>query len=125
MIKIIHKGNFNNTEKLFQNVTQRRYMQVLKRLGEEGVAALAEATPKDTGKTAESWSYRIEQTRSGTAIYWENSNANREISIAVLLQYGHGTGTGGYVEGRDYINPALRPVFDKIAEEAWEAIVSK
>lgn len=84
--------------------------------------ALSKATPVDTGKTASSWSYEIVVTREGYTIYWDNSNVNRGISIALLLQYGHGTRNGGFVEGRDYINPALRPIFDQMADEAWREV---
>lgn len=87
-----------------------------------GVEALRDATPRDTGTTAESWDYIIEDDGESVTITWMNSNENRSIPIALLIQYGHGTGTGGWVAGRDYINPALRPIFDEIAKSAWEEV---
>lgn len=125
MSKIItfsQKGNFKKTEKLFAKLMGKGYLADLQRYGEIGVSALKSATPKDTGKTADSWSYHIEETPGSTSIYWTNSNVNNGVNIAVILQYGHGTKNGGYVAGRDYINPAMQPVFDLIAEEAWERI---
>jgi hypothetical protein len=92
--------------------------------GEQGVVALANATPIDSGRTADSWYFRTEKTRGGYSISWHNDNVNDGQPIAILIQYGHGTGTGGYVQGRDYINPAIRPVFDKIAEDVWKAVRS-
>ena len=90
--------------------------------GEKGVSALASATPVDTGKTAESWQYKIEQTKGSIRIYWTNTNVNNGVPIAIIIQTGHGTGTGGYVQGRDYINPAIRPIFDNIANDVWRDI---
>jgi len=94
----------------------------LNKYGRKGVEALSESTPKDTGDTASRWSYEIEFTSEGANLYWKNSNINDGVSIALILQYGHGTGTGGYVQGRDYINPALHPIFDQIAESAWKEV---
>jgi len=95
----------------------------LERLAERGVAALEAATPKDTGLTASSWSYEIENSGGKTTIYWLNSNkTDTGIPIAILLQYGHGTGTGGYVQGRDYINPAIQSVMDEIANDVWKKV---
>jgi len=96
----------------------------LSRYGEEGVQALAEATPKDSGDTARSWTYEIERTSTSYAIIWSNTNVVDGVPIAVLIQVGHGTGTGGYVSGRDYINPALRPVFDRIAASVWKEVTA-
>ena len=98
--------------------------QILERYAQMGVSALASATPVDSGKTASCWGYEIEASGEDATIYWTNTNQNKGVYIAVILQYGHGTGTGGYVQGRDYINPAIRPVFDKIAEEAWREVTS-
>lgn len=103
----------------------RSYKDTLASYGERGVKALAAATPKDTGKTADSWTYSIEEGKGTVSIVWSNTNVNKGLNIAVLLQYGHGTRNGGYVQGRDYINPALRPLFDEIANKAWEEVVSK
>lgn len=98
--------------------------QILERYAQLGVSALSSATPVDSGTTASCWSYEIESSGEDATIYWTNTNQNKGVYIAVILQYGHGTGTGGYVVGRDYINPAMRPVFDKIAEEAWKEVVN-
>lgn len=80
------------------------------------------ATPKDSGVTSSMWGYEIEGDSGGWTIHWTNGNINKNVNIAVILQYGHGTGTGGYVAGRDYINPALVPVFEKLADEAWNEV---
>lgn len=98
--------------------------QILERYAQMGVSALASATPVDSGQTASCWGYEIEVSGEDATIYWTNTNQNKGVYIAVILQYGHGTGTGGYVQGRDYINPAIRPVFEKIAEEAWREVTS-
>ena len=122
MVKIRTKGNFNNTLKFFDRTLNRSYIQILRMYGEKGVSALASATPVDTGKTAESWQYKIEQMKGSIRIYWTNTNVNNGVPIAIILQTGHGTGTGGYVQGRDYINPAIRPIFDNIANDVWRDI---
>lgn len=124
MITFTQRGGFYRIEKFFRKMKNRSYMDILNKYGKEGVAALSAATPVDSGKTAASWSYTIEMTDSIAGIYWSNSNVNKYVNIAVILQYGHGTGTGGYVQGRDYINPAMQPVFDRIAEEAWKEVTS-
>jgi len=125
MISFVHKGNFKNTEKFFDRIMHRSYKDILASYGERGVKALAAATPKDTGKTADSWTYSIEEGKGTVSIVWSNTNVNKGLNIAVLLQYGHGTRNGGYVQGRDYINPALQPLFDEIANKAWEEVVTK
>lgn len=122
MIKIIQKGNFNNTERFLKRNKKIRIYEILKAYGEIGVEALSMNTPVDSGETAKSWSYEIVEDREGYRIYWRNSHVNNGIPIAILIQYGHGTGTGGYVQGRDFINPALRPVFDDMADEAWKEV---
>ena len=124
MISFNHRGNFNRMEKFLNAMTRRSYLNDLSRFGQMGVEALASATPVDTGKTADSWTYEIERTNEKTTIRWLNTNINDGVNIAVILQYGHGTGTGGYVQGRDYINPAMRPLFDSIAEQAWKEVTS-
>lgn len=119
------KGDFSKTFKFLEKLQDEDYLKVLDELGQRGVDALAAATPRDSGKTATSWSYEIEKGRGTTRIVWTNSNLGSGwFPIAIELQYGHGTGTGGFVQGRDYINPAIRPVFDNIAEAAWEAITA-
>ena len=124
MITITHKGDFSKTYKFLQKVHSKKFYKALEKYGQMGVDALRDATPKDTGKTADSWGYQINTTSDGASIVWTNSNQNRGVYIAVLIQYGHGTRNGGYVQGRDYINPAMRPVFDKIANEVWLEVIS-
>ncbi len=122
MIHISQKGDFKKTEKLLLSIQNPDFNKVLSKYGSKGVEALSQATPVRTGKTASSWYYTIEPTNGGVSIVWSNSNVNRGCNIAVLLQYGHGTRNGGYVAGRDYINPAIRPLFDEIANEAWKEV---
>lgn len=122
VIKITHKGSFNNLEKFLNKVHGAGYLNILDRYGQEGVAALSSATPVDSGKTAASWTYEIERDSEHTTISWSNTNVNNGVNIALILQYGHGTGTGGYVQGRDFINPAIQPIFDRMAEEAWKEV---
>lgn len=119
-----HRGNFNKLEKFLNKVADKSYLNVLDKYGQMGVQALSAATPVDSGATASSWTYEIEGGSGTTTISWLNTNENKGVNIAVILQYGHGTGTGGYVQGRDYINPAMRPVFDEIAEQAWREVTS-
>jgi hypothetical protein len=119
LIKITQKGDFKNTEGFFKRVIKRKYVDLFHQIGEAGVKALKEATPKKTGKTAESWSYTVEETKDGLSISWNNSNRNDGANVAILIQLGHGTGTGAYVKGVDYINPALKPVFDAFANKVW------
>lgn len=124
MVKITHKGNFNNTTKFFRSMKEKRYLDALHRYGQEGVDALSAATPRDTGTTAASWSYEVKYGNNEISIYWNNSNAPYGVPVAVLIQYGHATRNGGYVQGIDYINPALRPVFDKIANDIWKEVTT-
>lgn len=122
MIKFKQSGDFKNTEKLFANASKINYMDTLHRYGKEGVAALAMATPKDSGNTANCWGYEIIQNGNGFGIKWANSNIVNGVPIAIILQYGHGTRNGGYVQGRDYINPTIKPIFDKIADGVWKEV---
>lgn len=124
MISFKQKGDFSKTEKFLKKSLGRDYRSVLERYARQGVAALSAATPVDTGLTASSWSYEIIQNDSGISVEWHNSNINRGVNIALILQYGHGTRNGGYVVGRDYINPALRPIFDDMANAAWREVTS-
>lgn len=124
-IKFKHRGNFNNTERFFKRARKMDFFRNLEKYAQEGVAALSSATPVDSGLTAASWDYEIVKKKGFISIYWTNSNINAGVPIAVILQYGHGTNNGGYVQGRDYINPAIRPVFDKIADNAWKEVTSK
>lgn len=122
MLKLKVSGNFNNSKKFFDRMSNRTYLKVLDKYGQQGVQALSSATPIGTGRTASSWSYEIHQTGGGWEIIWTNSNVNQGVNIALILQLGHGTGTGGYVAGRDYINPAIRPIFDGMADAIWEEV---
>lgn len=124
MIKIKHRGSFMHVEKFMAEMSKKQYMSMLRSYGAAGVEALKNATPTDTGKTAASWSYEVERTDSGYAIYWKNSNVNDGVNIAVIIQFGHGTGTGGYVRGIDYINPALQHLFQEMADEIWREVKS-
>ena len=122
MSKVIifrQKGDWKKTRKFLKRCSDLDLDDVLNLYGQEGVDALAKATPKDTGKTAASWSYEVTKGRESIVIAWKNSNIVDGVPIAVILQYGHGTRNGGYVEGVDYINPAMRPVFERIAARAW------
>jgi hypothetical protein len=116
------KGDLKNTEKFLARMSRGDIFTALEKYGNQGVAALAAATPKESGETANSWTFEIKQSRGGATITWLNTHVNNGSNIAILLQYGHGTGTGGYVQGRDYINPAVRPVFDKIAADVWKEV---
>lgn len=123
MIKVVTKGTFKHTESLLQNIKYRHYMSSLNSLAQEGVRALSSATPVDTGKTASSWSYDIKQEKSTITITWRNNSLTKNnIPIVILLQYGHVNNAGYYIQGRDFINPAIRPTFDKIAEKAWKEV---
>lgn len=125
MISFETKGDFSKTEAFLKRIGGGDIFQTLDRFGREGVSALAAATPMDTGLTATSWDYTIVRSRGSYSIVWTNSHVNNGTPIAVLLQYGHATGTGGYVQGRDYINPAIKPIFDRIANEAWKAVTKR
>lgn len=124
MITFRQKGDFKKTEKFLKKSLGRDYRSVLEKYGRQGVKALSDATPVDTGATAVSWYYEIIQNESSISIVWKNRNIVNGIVIAVILQYGHATRNGGWVEGRDYINPALKPIFDELAEAAWKEVVS-
>jgi hypothetical protein len=117
-ITITEKGNFNNSERYLARLKTQNLYAVLDKYGSLGVAALSNATPIESGETAGSWFYTIVQRKGYYSIRWHNSHVEDGVPIAVILQYGHGTGTGGYVQGRDYIMPAIRPVFDQILAEA-------
>lgn len=122
MIYVKSKGDFKKADRFFERLLESVNLGTLDKYGRLGCQALADATPKDTGKTALSWTYDIRRDQSGTYIVWSNTNDNKGVNIALLLQYGHGTKSGTYVSGRDYINPAMKPIFDKIAKDAWEEV---
>ena len=122
MITFRQKGDFSKLNGYLERFKEGLKLGVLDRYGEEGVRALADATPKDTSLTASSWQYRIVRGNGSVSITFDNTNIQNGVPIAIILQYGHATRNGGYVEGIDYINPALRPIFERIAEEAWEEV---
>lgn len=122
MISFRHKGDFSKTTQYLKRTGKVPHRDILDRYGREGVAALASATPVDSGQTANSWFYEIEQSAGSSVIRFNNSHINKGVPIAIILQYGHGTGTGGWVEGRDYINPAVQPVFDRLVSEVWREV---
>lgn len=122
MISFSQKGDFSKTARYLNRIKNPSNLTIFDKYGQAGVAALSSATPVDTGKTAESWYYKIEKNSETTSIVFCNSNINEGVPIAIILQYGHGTGTGGYVQGRDYINPAIQPVFDELANTAWREV---
>jgi hypothetical protein len=124
MFSFQQSGSFKNTESFLRKMRNEDMFQSLDRFAREGVAALANATPVDSGITAASWSYEIQKSRGSYSITWTNDYMVDGRPIVILLQYGHGTGTGGYVQGRDFINPAIRPVFDRIADNVWKAVTS-
>lgn len=121
-ISVRQKGDFSKLTRYLIKANKAVKLSDLDKYGKQGVAALASATPVDTGKTANSWYYEIENTNGSVSISFYNSNIQNGIPIAVILQYGHGTRNGGWVQGRDYINPAIQPIFDKIAEKAWKEV---
>lgn len=124
-VSVFHKGDFKKTEKFLEGARTFNIRGLLKRYGEAGVQALAAATPKDSGLTASSWGYEIQTDRTEARVIWTNSNIVQGYPIAILLQYGHGTGGGGYVQGRDYINPAMRHIFDELVDAAWKELTNK
>ena len=122
MISFRQKGDFSKVTRYFEQLKEVAKLGVLDKYGREGVAALSSATPVESGRTASSWYYEIKRQNGSISIEFLNSNINKGVPIAVILQFGHGTGTGGWVQGRDYINPAIQPIFDKIAEDAWKEV---
>ena len=122
MIRFRHRGDFSKTSRYLERVKNAVGRSDLDKYGRAGVAALMSATPVESGETANSWYYEIERGNSFTRIVFLNSHVNKGVPIAIILQYGHGTGTGGYGQGRDYINPAIQPVFDEIVENLWREV---
>lgn len=117
-------GDFKNTEKFMMGVSKQLYLRHLEKYANRGLEALKTNTPVDTGLTRDSWGYEISFTNSYVSIIWTNTNVVDGVPIAIILQYGHATGTGGYVQGRDYINPAIQPIFDEMAEDIWKEVKS-
>lgn len=122
MIKFKQKGDFSKLTKFLEKTKEAVKLEDLDRFGKVGVSALASATPVETGLTANSWYYKIERDNGSTTISFHNSNIQNGVPIAIILQYGHGTRNGGWVQGRDYIDPAIQPIFDQIANEAWKGV---
>lgn len=123
MITFSHKGDFKKTMNFLKRAEKLDFRDLMK-YGQKGVEALREATPKDSGLTADSWYYQIRKTENGISLEFCNSNIVDGVPIAIILQYGHGTRNGGYVQGRDYINPAIQPIFDEIAENLWKEVMA-
>lgn len=124
MISFRQKGDFSKLTRYLERAKEVARIGDLDKYGRQGVAALESATPKDTGLTSKSWKYEIKQSKGSVSISFYNTNIQNGVPIAVLLQYGHGTRNGGWVQGRDYINPAIRPIFDEIAKSAWKEVTS-
>lgn len=122
MIAFRHKGDFDKTTAFLMAAGRGDYLKGLERYGELGVELLKKATPRKTGKTADSWNYSIEKTNNGISINWNNSNVNKGVNVAILIQYGHATPQGYFIEGVDYINPALKPLFDTLGKKLWEEV---
>lgn len=122
MITFRQKGDFSKVTRFLERAKEAVHLGDLDKYGRAGVAALASATPVDSGLTASSWSYKITNKDGFASITFTNSNIQNGVPIAIILQYGHGTGTGGWVQGRDYINPAIQPIFDQIANDAWKEV---
>ena len=122
MIRFKHKGNFEKTESFLQKMREKIFFRQLDKYGRRGVEALAAATPVDTGKTRDSWKYRIDRTEDSVSIVWLNDNVEKGIPIAIILDCGHATGTGGYVAGRHYISPAIEPIYKEILEKVWKEV---
>lgn len=128
MIKVSVRGNYRRTKDYLKKMKEKKFYKILEKHAKEGVEALSAATPVDTGKTAASWYYEIEvldDKKKRVNVVWKNSNVNKGVSIALILQYGHGNGHGAYIRGRDYINPAIRPIFDKMADVIWKEVSRK
>lgn len=123
-ISFTSSGSFANTEKFLKAMAKADISKSLDKYGRRGVDALRSATPIESGLTSELWSYKVENTSTGVSITWSNTHSVHGVNIAIILQYGHGTGTGGYVAGRDYINPAMAPIFDQIADDVWKEVTS-
>ena len=122
MIEVTSHGDFKKTTKFLEFMKSGDVFDNLDSYGRRGVSALSSATPIDTGETAHSWFYKVIHKNGRYAIHWGNTHEVNGVNIAVIIQYGHGTGTGGWVEGRDYINPAIQPIFDKIVEDIWRQV---
>lgn len=124
VISIKHSGDFKNTERFFSKSLKMDYRTIVEKYGERGVSALRSATPRDSGETAESWDYVVENKNGRLKITFTNSNIQNGINIAIILNYGHGTASGVYVAGRNYIDPAIQPIFNEIADDVWKEVIA-
>lgn len=124
MFRATSTGSFDKTVSFLNKLKSGKMFDNLNRYGRVGVDALSRATPQDTGLASNSWGYQVSQTTDKVSISWFNTDVEGGVNIAIIIQYGHGTGTGGYVQGRDYINPAMRPVFDKILDDVWRQVTN-
>lgn len=124
MIRVTSTGDFKKTRDFLERVLRRDIFSELDRYGKQGVAVLSKATPVDSGYSSISWAYRVIKDRRNPGIEWYNNNIVNGTPVVILIQYGHATGTGGYVPGRDFINPAMRPIFDKITDEVWKKVIA-
>ena len=124
MITFTTKGDFKNTERFLDKIEKQDFYKTIDVYAQRGVEALAASTPKDSGLTASSWTYEIEKTSDSVIINWINTNVNKGVNIAIILQYGHGTRNGGYVYGIDYINPSIRPIFEEMANSIWKEVTA-
>ena len=122
MIRFETRGDFKKSTRWLSKLQRAEFYEKVNAIAAQGTSALASATPVDSSKTAASWTHQVTISRGGCKVEWLNSNVNAGVPIAIILQYGHGTGTGGYVAGRDYINPAMTPIFEKIANEVWNEV---
>lgn len=122
MIKVVHTGNFNGIERFFNRVLKKNYLNIISDYAERGLEALKDATPKDSGITANSWNYQIEDKNGVTSLTYMNDSMNEGQHIVILLVYGHGTRNGRYVEGIDFVSPAIAPVFKKLADKIWREV---
>lgn len=122
MIRVRHKGNFNNIERFFNRVLKRDYLNILDDYAQRGLEALKAATPVESGETAEQWNYEIVRGDGITTLYFTNDHINDGVNVAILLIYGHGTRNGGYVEGNDFVTPALAPIFQDLADSMWREV---
>lgn len=125
MISMTVKGDFKETTDFLKSIKERRQYHLLEQYAKEGVEALKEATPKRSGLTSESWGYEIKQTSNKITITWTNDNFNQGVPIALVIQYGHGLPQGGYIQGIDYINPAIQPIMERMSNEIWREVTKK
>ena len=124
MIRVTTTGSSTDTIRYLERLKSRQIFASLERFGRVGVEALSRATPVETGETRNSWGYQVTSKPGKYTISWHNTHEDDGVNVAIIIQYGHGTGTGGYVQGRDFINPAMRPVFDQIAEDVWRQVTN-